>query len=209
MKKFRVTTVCTTDDPTDDLRHHIAIAKSGLETKILPAFRPDAALNVHKPEAFNAWLTKLEKAEGREVRTIEDLMEALQARCDYFHEHGCRLSDHGLERCYAESFKGGEIAAIFDTARAGRAASSHEFEKFASFMMGFLGKEYAARGWTMQLHLGALRNNNTRLLSELGPDTGFDSIGDFPQASSLSAFLNLLDSETPSRAPSSTISIRG
>lgn len=195
MKKFRVTHVCTTDDPTDDLRYHQAIAKSAHETKILPAFRPDAALNVHKPEAYNAWLGKLEAATGREVRSLAALLEALRARLDYFHANDCRLSDHGLERCYADFASESEAAAIFDAARSGRAATPEQFERFAAYVMLFLGQEYARRGWTMQLHLGALRNNNARLLGALGPDTGFDSIGDFPQASALSAFLNRLDSE--------------
>jgi glucuronate isomerase len=193
MQKFRVTTVCTTDDPTDDLRYHAALAKSDLKTQILPAFRPDAALNVHRPEALNAWLTRLEAASGQQILWFDHLLSALSSRLDYFHAAGCRLSDHGLERCYAAPCTDKEAAAIFDAARSGRAASHEQCERFASFVMLFLGREYARRGWTMQLHLGALRNNNARLLRELGPDTGFDSIGDFPQASALSAFLNQLD----------------
>ncbi len=193
MKKFRVTTVCTTDDPADDLKHHAAVAKAGLTTKILPAFRPDAALNVHRPEAFNAWLARLEAASGQEIGSLPALLSALRQRLDLFHAHGCRLSDHGLERCYADFPTEREATAIFDAARSGKAASTQDFERYAAFIMLFLGQEYAARGWTMQLHLGALRNNNARLLRELGPDTGFDSIGDFPQGVSLSAFLNRLD----------------
>jgi glucuronate isomerase len=195
MKKFRVTHVCTTDDPVDDLRHHAAVANAGIETKVLPAFRPDAALNVQRPEAFNAWLGKLEAAAGTEVRSLSALLDALRSRLDFFHAQGCRLSDHGLERCYAEFPPESEAAAIFDRARGGTAAAPAEFERYAAFLMLFLGQEYARRGWTMQLHLGALRNNNARLLRELGPDTGFDSIGDFPQGVALSAFLNRLDSE--------------
>lgn len=195
LKKFRVTTLCTTDDPADELRHHDAMAASGLATRVLPAFRPDAALTVHRPDFFNAWLARLEQANGTSITTLADLLDALCQRRDFFHERGCRLSDHGLDRCYAEPCPEADASAIFDAARSGRAASPEEHARFASFVMFFLGRLYAERGWTMQLHLGALRNTNTRLLRELGPDTGFDSIGDFPQALALAAFLDRLDSE--------------
>ena len=124
LRKFRVKVVCTTDDPADDLQHHAAIAKAGLETQILPAFRPDNALQVHRPEAWNAWLDRLEQADGREVRTLPALLEALRRRCEYFHAHGCRLSDHGLERCFAETCTEAEAGRIFAAARAGTAAGS-------------------------------------------------------------------------------------
>ena len=195
LKKFRVSMVCTTDDPADNLAHHSAFARSGIATQVLPAFRPDAALNVHKPETLKAWIGRLEQSCGRGIDSLSALLEALRARRDYFHERGSRLSDHGLERCYGESCTESEAAAIFSAARSGRAASADEHAKFASFLMLFLGRLYAERGWTMQLHLGALRNNNTRLLTTCGPDTGFDSIGDFPQVQSLGAFLDRLDSE--------------
>ncbi len=195
LKKFRVTTLCTTDDPADDLRHHAAIAASGMPTRVLPTFRPDAALAVNRPEFFNAWLGRLETICGRGIGSVAALLDALRQRRDFFHERGCRLSDHGLERCYADPCTDAEAAAIFDAARSGKAASPKEHAKYSSFVMLFLGRLYAEKGWTMQLHLGALRNNNTRLLRELGPDTGFDSIGDFPQAAALSAFLDRLDSD--------------
>ena len=195
LKKFRVTTLCTTDDPTDDLRHHETIARSGISTKVLPTFRPDAALAVNRPEFFNAWLAGLEEACGGGIVSIPALLEALRQRRDYFHERGCRLSDHGLERCYAEPCTESESGAIFAATLSGQAASPQDHAKFASFLMLFLGRLYAERGWTMQLHLGALRNNNTRLMRQLGPDTGFDSIGDFSQATALAAFLDQLDTE--------------
>lgn len=195
LRKFRVSTLCTTDDPADDLRHHEASAASGSPTRVLPAFRPDAALAVQRPEFFNGWLARLEQASGVAITRLGDLLEALRARRDFFHERGCRLSDHGLERCSAEPCTEAEAAAIFDRVRSGQAASPAEHAQFASHLMHFLGRLYAERGWTMQLHLGALRNNNARRLRELGPDTGFDSIGDFPQASSLGAFLDRLDGE--------------
>ena len=195
LKKFRITTLCTTDDPADDLRHHEAMAAGGLATRVLPTFRPDAALAVNRPEFFQTWLARLEQAGGRDIGSLPALLEALRQRRDFFHDRGCRLSDHGLERCHAEPCTDAEAAAIFVTARTGRAATPAEHAKFASFVMFFLGQLYAERGWTMQLHLGALRNNSTRLLRQFGPDTGFDSIGDFPQAAALAAFLDRLDAE--------------
>jgi glucuronate isomerase len=195
LKKFRVTALCTTDDPTDDLQHHETIAASGMATRVLPALRPDAALAVHRPEFLNTWLVRLGQATGTDVTKLTDLLDALRQRCDFFHDHGCRLSDHGLDRCYAEPCTESEASAIFAAALSGNAASPTDHAKFASFVMFFLGRLYAEKGWTMQLHLGALRNNNTRLLRQLGPDTGFDSIGDFPQAASLGAFLDRLDTE--------------
>jgi glucuronate isomerase len=195
LKRFRLTALCTTDDPVDDLQHHEAIARSGLATRVLPTFRPDAALAVNQPEIFKTWLLRLAETCGSEVASLPGLLDALRQRRDFFHEHGCRLSDHGLSRCYAETCTESEAGAIFTAARAGKAASPQEYAKFASFLMLFLGRLYAERGWTMQLHLGALRNNNTRRLRQLGSDTGFDSIGDFPQATALAAFLDRLDRE--------------
>jgi len=195
LKKFRVTTLCTTDDPADDLRHHAATVRSGLETRVLPAFRPDAALTVHRPEAFNAWLGRLAETSGSEIDSLSALLEALRRRRDFFHDYGCRVSDHGLDRCYADPCPDAEAAAIFDAAFRGRPASPQDHAKFASFVMLFLGRLYAERGWTMQLHLGALRNNNTRLFGQLGPDTGFDSIADSAQTAALGAFLDRLDAE--------------
>ncbi len=195
LKKFRVTTLCTTDDPADNLAHHEAIKASGLATRVLPAFRPDAALAVNRPEFFDAWVGRLEDASGVTIGTLAALLEALRNRRDLFHERGCRLSDHGLERCYADRCTESEASAIFDAALSGKPASPADHAKYASFVMLFLGRLYAEKGWTMQLHLGALRNNNTRLLRHLGPDTGFDSIGDFPQAPALAAFLDRLDTE--------------
>jgi glucuronate isomerase len=195
LKKFRITTLCTTDDPTDDLCHHEAINASGCGTRVLPAFRPDAALGVNRPASFRPWLARLECASNISIDSLATLLDALRNRCDFFHEHGCRLSDHGLERCYADQCSEAEANAILDTALNGKASSPEAHAKFASFIMLFLGRLYAEKGWTMQLHLGALRNNNTRLLHHLGADTGFDCIGDFPQATALAAFLDRLDTE--------------
>ncbi|MHA3775166.1 glucuronate isomerase [Verrucomicrobiota bacterium sgz303538] len=195
LKKFRVTTLCTTDDPADDLAHHAAIARSNLETRVLPTFRPDAALAVNRPEFFNTWIARLENVSGSGIASLPALLEALRQRRDFFHERGCRLSDHGLERCYAEPSTESEAATIFAAARKGQVATPEEHAKYSSFLMLFLGRLYAESGWTMQLHLGALRNNNTRLMRSLGPDTGFDSIGDWVQAQPLAHFLDTLDTE--------------
>jgi glucuronate isomerase len=195
LRKFRVTTLCTTDDPTADLHAHVAIAQSDLATRVLPAFRPDAALAVHQPAVWRAWLGRLEDATGTVVATLPDLLAALRARCDFFHAHGGRLSDHGLDYCYAEPCTEAAASAIFTSARTGKPASPAEHARFASFLLFFLGGLYATQGWTMQLHLGAMRSRNTRLLRDLGPDTGFDSIGDYPQAASLATFLDRLDNE--------------
>lgn len=195
LKKFKVTHLCTTDDPADDLKPHQSLAASKLATRVLPAFRPDRALGVHQPKAFNEWLGRLAEGADIEIRNLDTFLSALQRRHDFFHAQGCRLSDHGLNQCFADFPTEKAAAAIFAKARAGRAVSALEQVQFASFMMLFFGRLDAAKGWVKQLHLGALRNNNTRLLTQLGPDTGFDSIGDFPQASALSAYLNRLDAE--------------
>jgi glucuronate isomerase len=195
LKKFKVTTLCTTDDPVDDLKHHETIAASGLATAVLPAFRPDKALAVHLPEPFNAWVRRLEQAANLDIPNLAAFLEALRRRHDFFHQHGCRLSDHGLDRCHAEICPEATAAAVFERARSGQAVSALEHQQFASFMMLFFGRLDAQKGWTQQLHLGPLRNNNTRLLRLLGPDTGFDSIGDLPQAAALAAYLDALDRE--------------
>jgi len=193
--KFKVRAVCTTDDPTDDLACHKAIAASGLATKVFPAFRPDKALNVHLPEAFNAWVAKLEAASGASIEKFADFVNALEKRHEFFHQMGGRLSDHGLDHVFGEFATGQEAAAIFDKARRGQAATPEERVRFAGFMMLEFGRWDAGRGWTKQLHLGARRNGNTRRFRELGPDTGFDSIGDWPQADALGAYMDRLDQE--------------
>lgn len=190
----KVAVICTTDDPADSLEQHEKIKKLGIKTRVYPTFRPDKALNVGAPAAYNAWLEKLAGAAKTKIASFEDFLSALKKRHDDFHAIGARVSDHGMENCYAEPCTATEAKAIFDAARAGRAASLTDQAKFASFMMLEFGRWDAKKGWTKQLHLGALRNNNTRLLTKLGPDTGFDSIGDFAQTRALSRYLDTLDS---------------
>lgn len=193
-----VAVVCTTDDPADSLEHHEAIARNPgkLKARVYPAFRPDKALAVGNPTAFNAWLEKLAGAAGMSggIKSLDDLLAALKKRHDDFHAIGARVSDHGLESALAEPCTHAQAKMIFDAVRRGRAATAEEALRYGSYLMLGFGKWDAARGWTKQLHLGALRNNNARLLAKLGPDTGFDSMGDFPQAAALSRYLNTLDS---------------
>jgi len=191
----KVAVVCTTDDPTDSLEAHAEINRSGaINTRVYPTFRPDNALIVDRPAAFNAWCEKLGGAAGVSVHSFDDFLTALDRRHAAFHEVGGRLSDHGMESAFAESCTAAEVEAIFKNARAGRAATLDECAKFTSYLMLEFGRWDAKRGWAKQLHLGALRNNNRRLLAKLGPDTGFDSISDVPQARSLSRYLDALDS---------------
>lgn len=192
-----VAVVCTTDDPADSLEHHAAIrrAPGKLEARVYPAFRPDKALAVGQPAAFNAWLERLAGAAEAKagIKSFDDLLGALKRRHDDFHAAGARVSDHGLESALAEPCTHAQARMVFDAARRGRAATPEEAARYGSYLMLEFGRWDHARGWVKQLHLGALRNNNARLLSTLGADTGFDSIGDFPQAASLSRYLNALD----------------
>jgi glucuronate isomerase len=195
LRKFHVRVTCTSDDPTDSLEHHISINSHDLGFRVYPTFRPDRSLLVDKPELFNPWLDRLEAVSNIDVSTLAGLLRALDLRHQYFHDNGGRLSDHGLPYCYAKPCSETEAARIYSNVRAQRAASSLEHEQFASFLMVYFGHLDCKRGWTKQLHLGPLRSANTRKLRELGPDTGFDSIGDFPQAAALSAYFDLLESE--------------
>jgi glucuronate isomerase len=193
LRRFRVTALCTTDDPADDLRHHRAIAAAGFSVAVHPAFRPDRAFEVHAPERWNAWLGRLETAANREIRNLTALVDGLADRHDYFHSLGCRLSDHGLNSCPAEECGEREAEAIFRKARGGQPASPVEQTQFTSFLMMHLGRLDAGKNWTKQLHLGARRSTNSRMLAAAGPDTGFDSIGDFSQTGGLGRFLDALE----------------
>ena len=193
--KFKVKAVATTDDPVDDLRWHQQFAASGHPTKLFPAFRPDKALTVDQPAAFNAWVEKIAAVANVDISNLKAFLTALEKRHEFFHAQGCRLSDHGLSHCFADFCSPAVASAIFAKVRRGKAATPQEQQQFASHLMLFFGQLDARRGWTKQLHLGALRNNNSRLLRKLGPDTGFDSIGDFPQAQTLAAYLNRLESD--------------
>jgi glucuronate isomerase len=195
LKQFQVVVVCTTDDPVDTLEAHQRYARlSGTTTKVLPAWRPDRAMAVADLTAWNQWVDRLQAAANVAVDSFATLLDALRRRHDFFHQQGCRISDHGIEQVWAESYTGQEITAIFAKARAGRALSPREQDQFRSAMLYELALMDHTRGWTQQLHLGAMRNNSTRMMRNLGPDTGFDSIGDYPQAAALARFLDRLDS---------------
>jgi glucuronate isomerase len=193
IRMANVHTICTTDDPIDSLEYHRQIKESGFEVNVLPAWRPDKAMAVENTEAFNGYVDKLGEAAGVEVKTYPDFLEALEKRHSFFHENGCRLSDHGLETLIAEDYTEKEMQNIFEKIRGGYDLNSIEVLKFKSGMLYEFGIMDHSRGWTQQFHLGALRNNNTRLFNKLGPDTGFDSIGDFEIARPLSKFLDRLD----------------
>jgi glucuronate isomerase len=190
----KVAVICTTDDPADSLDIHERIRKTGIKTRVYPTFRPDKAFIVHQPTAFNAYLEKLAGAAGSgKIKSFDDFIATLKKRHDDYHEFGARLSDHGMETIFAESCTPAEAKAIFDAARQGRAATPDDLARFSSFLLLLLGRWDAARGWTKQLHLGGIRNNSSRLLKQLGPDTGLDSVGDFPHARALSRYLDSLD----------------
>jgi glucuronate isomerase len=195
LAKFRVKAVCTTDDPADDLVSHVALRSSGLPTRIYPTFRADRVLDPHQPEVFNPWVDRLANTSNTSVAKLGDLLNALRKRHQDFHDLGCRLSDHGLEQCYAADCTDAQASAIFEKARSGGAASADERVAFASYMMVFFGRQDAEKGWTKQLHLGARRNSSTRGFHALGRDTGYDSIGDLPQVEALGAYLDRLDRE--------------
>ena len=194
MRKYKVETVCTTDDPVDSLEHHIKVKQDGFEIKVLPAWRPDKAMAVENQQKYNEYIDKLSKAANKSIANFSDLMAALEIRHAFFHQNGCRLSDHGLETMYAEDYTDKEINAIFSKIRSGKTLNILEINQFKSAMLYHLGIMDHKRGWVQQFHLGALRNNNTRLFKQLGPDTGFDSIGDWNMAIPMSRLLDRLDS---------------
>ena len=195
LNKFSVRALCTTDDPTDDLRHHKVIQESRLATRVFPCFRPDKALAVNKPEIFKAWVERLALSSNTDINGLAAFTSAIRQRHEYFHSMGARLSDHGVNHCYADFCTKQTAAGIFDKARRGKAASPVEYRQFASYMMLLFGHLDAEKGWTKQLHLGAYRSANTRQLQEVGPDTGFDSIGDWPQLDALGGYLDRLNQE--------------
>jgi glucuronate isomerase len=195
LRKFHVCAVCTTDDPCDDLSHHRALAAAAPGFRMYPTFRPDNALLVHQPEVFNAWIDRLERASSVTVSSLRDFLDALKQRHDSFHASGGRLSDHGLAYCHATPCSETQAGAIFAKARSDRAATPGEHDQFASFLMLFFGRLDAEKGWTKQLHLGALRNVNTRATRQLGSNTGYDVVGDWSQAENLCKYLDFLNQE--------------
>ena len=195
LKQFNVTALCTTDDPVDDLKYHQQLAESDFETGVYPAFRPDWALFVHRPDEFNEWIAKLEQVSGVTVSSLSDLLGALRNRHDFFHGLGARLSDHGCESVPADFCDQATAAEIFDAARQGQTATPKQHDQYSTYMLFELAKMDNEKNWTNQFHTGVWRNNNTRLFKAVGRDLGCDSMGDTPQGRTLGRFLDRLDQE--------------
>lgn len=192
LSQMNVEMLCTTEDPVDTLEHHQTLATGNFKTKVSTAFRPDKAVLIES-DTYNDYLTQLEKASGVSITSYNSLKDALLKRLDFFHENGCRISDLGFNQLPFETFTDAEVATIFEKRRSGDSLSVVEADKFKTALLLFLCEEYSTRGWVQQFHLGALRNNNSRMHRILGADTGWDSIGDYAQATTLSKFLDALD----------------
>ena len=195
MQHYNVEVVCTTDDPADNLEHHIAIRYSNFGTKVLPTWRPDKAMGIDNPSAYREYIEKLGETSNMEIRSYTNLLDALQKRHDFFGSVGCRLSDHGVNEFYADSFTETEVSNIFQKVMDGKLPTAAEVGKFRSALMLEGGRMDARAGWTQQFHYGPMRNNNSRMFRKLGPDTGYDSIGTWNTSENLSRFLDKLDSE--------------
>ncbi len=193
--KMNVEVLCTTDDPIDSLEFHQQIKQDGFGVTVLPAFRPDRALKVENIISFNDYVNSLEKVTNLEIKTFPLFVEALENRHQFFHERGCRLSDHGIETFYAEDYSYKDIARIFEKIRNGKEPDEKAILQFRSAMLVEFGLMNKSREWTQQFHYGALRNNNTLMMKQIGPDSGFDSIGDLPVAQNMSKFLDRLSSQ--------------
>jgi glucuronate isomerase len=194
LRRMNVKLVCTTDDPTDSLEYHLQLKQEGFEIPILPAFRPDQAMNAGNVTIFNQYVKKLEAVSNTSISSLDDFLLALKKRHDFFASAGCSVSDHGLEEIYAEAYTDTEIDNIFNKVHGGKQLNEIEERKFKSAMLVHFAEWDWEKGWVQQFHLGAMRNNNSRKLQQLGPDTGWDSIGDYSQGRALSSFLNKLDS---------------
>jgi len=195
MERMNVEVVCTTDDPIDSLEYHQAIRNTGLTTKVLPTWRPDKAMAIENVAIYNDYLTKLEAASGMSILSFKDLLAALQKRHDFFESIGCRVSDHGLSTFYATPYTHAEIEAIFMKARMNKVLTGEEIDKFRSAMLYELAVMDARSNWAQQFHIGPTRNNNARMFKKLGPDTGYDAIGDLEIAEPMIRFLSRLETE--------------
>ena len=192
MKRFKVEVVCTTDDPADTLEYHQQIKDNPFGVKVLPTWRPDKAMVVEKPQQYREYIQKLSEISGVQINNYQDLLHALQKRQDFFHEMGCRISDHGLETFYAEDFTMEEVDQIFKNTLKGIQPAQEEVLKFKSAILLDFARMDHAKGWAQQFHIGAIRDNNTRMFNILGPDTGYDAIHDVQCAAAGHKFLNKL-----------------
>ena len=194
LRKMKVETICTTDDPADNLEFHSKL-KDSFEIKVLPTFRPDNVIKTENPDNFKSYIKKLEIVSDTVIKSIDSLIEALDKRHKFFHETGCRLSDHGLDRFYFAPFTQAETDKAFKKLLKGKSITADESEKYKTAVMLELCKLNHKRGWTQQFHIGAMRNNNIRMFRKMGPDTGWDSIGVPQDANKISKFLNELDAD--------------
>ena len=192
LRKMNVKVVGTTDDPTDDLQFHKKIKDDNFEIKVLPSFRPDKATEIEKGPAFVDWIKKLEQSVGFSITDYSKLIKALNDRHDFFHEMGCRISDHGHNTFYSENFTAAEVDLIFQTAINGKSLSDLEINKYKSAVLFELALMNKKKSWVQQFHVGAIRNNNAKMLQKLGPDQGFDSLGDLVMADKMSKFFGKL-----------------
>ena len=195
IRKFNVEVVCTTDDPADDLRWHKMIAEKPFGTKVLPAWRPDKAMAVEDPQSYKEYLKKLGEAADKNIDSYTDLIEALQKRHDFFESMGCKLSDHGMDTFYGADYTHLEIELIFKKVILGKTPGPKEIEKFRSAFLHDMAVMDAESGWAQQFHVGPLRNNNSKMFKLIGPDTGFDAIGDLPVAAAGHRFFDRLAAE--------------
>ncbi len=195
LQKMNVRMVGTTDDPIDDLKYHKQLREEQFPVQVLPTFRPDKLYAVENISSFLEYLEKLRNVVEAPIENFSDLLAAARKRVDYFHDVGCRISDHGLSQLYINAYSPGEAQVIFELILKKKALSKRQIEVFKMTTMIELSRMYHQKGWTQQFHLGVIRNNNDRMMRSIGPDTGFDSIGDFSQITALSQFLNRLDSE--------------
>ena len=195
MSRYGVEVICTTDDPVDSLEYHIKCKTDGFKIKVLPTWRPDKAMAVEVPALFREYVEKLSVVSGITIHRYEDLLAALRKRHEFFASVGCRLSDHGIEEFYAEDYTDAEIKTIFNKVYGGKELTREEILKFKSAMLVEFGEMDYEKGWTQQFHYGAIRNNNTKMFKLLGPDTGFDSIGEFTTAKAMSKFLDRLNTK--------------
>jgi len=194
LRQMNVEVVCTTDDPVDSLEYHAKMRHDpALAVRVIPAFRPDKAMAVDEPARFLSYVNSLAQAADAEIMRFDDFLAALRKRHDFFHQNGCRLSDHGIESMYAEEYTDHDVRTAFDRLLAGKTLKQIEILQFKSAMLYEFALMDWEKGWTQQFHLGALRNTNSRMVRTLGPDTGYDSIGDFELARPLAKFLDRLD----------------
>ncbi len=193
LRKMKVKLVCTTEDPLNSLKYHRQIRNDNFEIKVIPAFRPDQTMAIENPKSYITYINNLSEEVGEKIQDFSSLIHAIDIRHAYFHENECRISDHGIKRFYAEEYDENDIDVTLKRVLSGKEADEQEVARFKSAFLFEVSKLNHKRGWVQQFHFGAIRNNNTRYFNQLGPDTGFDSMGDFQLAVDMAKFLDRLD----------------